>query len=462
MNNVLLSPEEQVLSTLNRDGSRHWLRPLLSKGHYWRARQAVAYFLMILFVAIPYIPINGKPAILLDITARQFTILGFTFLPTDTLLLALFMLTVFLSIFLITALVGRVWCGWACPQTVYMEYLFRPIERLFEGTKGRGGTPRQRISGWRHVAKLGVYLIISMILAHAFLAYFVGVAKLSQWVRLSPFEHPIPFMVMATTTGLMMFDFGFFREQLCLIACPYGRFQSVLLDRNSLIVAYDVKRGEPRGKKSKTQQNGDSLVGDCVDCHLCVKTCPTGIDIRDGLQMECVNCTQCIDACDAVMERVHRPKGLIRYSSQDAIDGKQPSAFRPRLIIYPLALLTVMSAFGFVLMSKQSFDVTPLRNLGSPFMQTEDGRIQNSLRFKIVNRGDETAFFQFQPLEPEIVTLDIGDQMVEVDPGKTIVQPMLVWTPKDVYRRGSREIQIRISNSRDEEKIVTCKLVGPL
>ena len=462
MSNDLLSPEEQVLSTLNRDGSRHWLRPLLSKGKFWRARQAVAYFLMIVFIAIPYIQIGGKPAILLDIPARRFTIFGFTFLPTDTLLLALFMLTVFLTIFLATALVGRVWCGWACPQTVYLEFLYRPIQRLFEGTQGRGGSPRKNVAGWRHVAKFVVYLIVSMVLAHAFLSYFVGIDRLSHWVRQSPLKHPVPFLVMVGTTGLMMFDFAFFREQLCLIACPYGRFQSVLLDRSSLIVAYDIKRGEPRGKRSKTQHNGHSQVGDCVDCHLCVRTCPTGIDIRNGLQMECVNCTQCIDACDAVMERLKRPKGLIRYSSQDTIDGKKQSFFRPRVIIYPLALIAAITGFSFVLMEKQSFDVTLLRNLGSPFIRTADGRIQNSFRFKIVNRAKKPVSFQFAPRNRDDVTLSIGDQPVVVTPGTPVMQPVLITTPSGLYRRGKLEVHIAVTSSLGEKKVITCQLLGPL
>ena len=298
MSSPILQPEEHVLSTLEADGSRRWLKPKLSKGALLLKRRILAYVLIAIFTLVPFIKIAGKPLVLLDITARRFTILGFTFLPTDTVLLAIFMVGLLLSVFLFTALFGRVWCGWACPQTVYMEFLFRPIERLFEGTVGRGGY-KKKVAPWRTALKYVVYFILCVYLANTFLAYFIGVDRLSEWVTQSPFRHPVPFAVMAFVTFAMMVDFCYFREQLCLIACPYGRFQSVLLDQNSLIVAYDKNRGEPRGKlrkKKKDQAEALPIIGDCIDCGNCVTTCPTGIDIRKGLQMECINCTQCIDA----------------------------------------------------------------------------------------------------------------------------------------------------------------------
>ncbi|WP_233148191.1 cytochrome c oxidase accessory protein CcoG [Rhodopirellula sp. MGV] len=302
-NDALLDAPDHVLSTLEKDGSRRWLRPKLAPGFWWHKRRIIAYMLMVIFVAIPHLQVNNKPLILLDIAARKFTIFGRTFLPTDTMLLALLILTVLFSIVLVTAVAGRVWCGWACPQTVYMEFLFRPIDRLFEGTKGKGGKPKKGMNGALQVARFAVYVVLCAFLAHTFLAYFVGVERLSEWVQRSPVEHPVPFFVMVFTVGLMLFDFMFFREQLCLIACPYGRFQSVMLDEQSMVVAYDHIRGEPR-KKGKHAP--DEKVGDCVDCNQCVVVCPTGIDIRKGLQMECINCTQCIDACDSVMEKVAR------------------------------------------------------------------------------------------------------------------------------------------------------------
>lgn len=456
----LLAPSEHVLSTLEKDGSRRWLFPRLTKGPWWRARQIVGYALIVLFVALPNIRINGKPAILLDVSARHFTFFGYTFLPTDTMLLALFMLSVFLTIFLLTALFGRVWCGWACPQTVYMEYVFRPVERFFDGTMGRGGKPSASTPALRRMTKYVVYFILSMGLAHTFLAYFVGVDRLSQWVRQSPIEHPIPFLVMAFTTGLMMFDFCFFREQLCLIACPYGRFQSVLLDRQSLIVGYDSSRGEPRGKVKRGGEKETSL-GDCVDCGACVRTCPTGIDIRDGLQMECINCTQCIDACDEIMVKLERPKGLIRYSCQDTIAGKPKRRFRPRLIIYPAALAIVLTIFVTALVTKKGFDVTVLRNLGSPFIVTTEGAIQNSMRLKIVNRRAEPVDFSVQVLDQPNVVTNLDGQTVHLEAGQTVTQPILFTTPFADFKEGRLLIDLEVKSTKGERRNVSWRLLGP-
>ncbi|HCS54309.1 cytochrome c oxidase accessory protein CcoG [Rubinisphaera sp.] len=460
MNDALLDADEHVLSTLDKDGTRRWLYPRVSLGRFWHARRIVGYLLIALFVALPHIRINGRPAILLNITGREFTLFGLTFLPTDTLLLALFMVSLFLTIFLLTAILGRVWCGWACPQTVYLEFVYRPIERLLMLTKGRGGVPGKNISGWRYIALYAIYLVLSMLLAHTFLAYFVGVEKLSQWIRLSPIEHPGPFLVMLVTTVMMMFDFSFFREQLCVIACPYGRFQSVLLDRSSLIVAYDRTRGEPRGKVKKSLPIVNQHLGDCVDCGLCVRTCPTGIDIRDGLQMECIHCTQCMDACDAVMEKVKRPKGLIRYSSQNAMDGESQRFLRPRVVIYPTLILILVSLLTYNIVTRKSFDVTLMRNLGSPFIMTESGEVENSLRIKLVNRLDKKDQFKINVLSPQVVQID-RTQPVVLESGATETVGVLVTIPKNIFTYGQVTADLEIVSQSGDRRVVQCKLLGP-
>jgi cytochrome c oxidase accessory protein FixG len=374
----------RVLSTLNEDGSRRWIRPKLSTGAFFRKRRVVAYLLMVVFFVIPYLWMNGRPLILLDVPHRQFTMFGYTFLPTDTLLFMLLLISIAIGIFLLTALFGRVWCGWACPQTVYMEFLFRPIERLFEGGRsGSAALDKARGLHWRRVAKHAVYLVLALFLAHTFLAYFVGIDQLVQWVRQSPFEHPTSFLIMAGTTALIFFDFAYFREQTCLVACPYGRLQSVLLDRQSVIVGYDALRGEPRTHKVKDHPAGS---GDCIDCGACVLTCPTGIDIRDGLQMECIHCTQCADACDAIMAKIDRPLGLIRYTSRDEVEGKRTGVLRPRVVLYPLALALSVGLLAFNLGTKADTDVTLLRGAGAPFTRQPDGNIVNQVRIKITNR----------------------------------------------------------------------------
>ncbi|PAY18310.1 cytochrome c oxidase accessory protein CcoG [Rhodopirellula sp. SM50] len=459
-NDALLESPQHVLSTMERDGSRRWLRPRLSTGSWWQRRRVVAYLLMVVFVLVPHLRIGGNPVILLDIAAREFTILGRTFLPTDTLLLALLMLTVFVSIVLVTAVAGRAWCGWACPQTVYMEFLFRPIDRLFEGTVGKGGKAKRSGGAALQIARFGVYVLLCGFLAHTFLAYFVRTDQLTEWVTSSPIQHPIAFAVMTATLGLMLFDFMFFREQLCLIACPYGRFQSVMLDEQSLIVAYDPVRGEPRKRGKHLPGDG---AGDCVDCNQCVVVCPTGIDIRDGLQMECVNCTQCIDACDDVMEKVGSPKGLIRYSSQDSIAGKAKKMFRARTIVYPVILLLLMSGLVFAISTKSGFDARIIRPGGAPFTVYADGTASNEFRVRLVNRTSEPQDYSLIADAEQNVTIEVLDEeKMSLEPGESVLVPVHV-TFKGSMTRGSgrKVVAATISDQSDNVREVEFSLLGP-
>lgn len=470
----LLQPEERVLSTLESDGSRRWLYPRLARGRFLTRRRIVAYLLIVIFTAIPYITINGKPAMLLDIAHRRFTFFGVTFLPTDTVLLALFMVSFLLSIFFITALFGRVWCGWACPQTVYMEYVYRPLERLFTGRSGQGGKPKQ-VAAWRTIGMYLSFLLISCYLAHTFLAYFVGVDELRIWITRSPLEHPAAFLVMFVTTGLMMFDFAFFREQTCIIACPYGRFQSVLMDRQSLIVSYDNKRGEPRGRAGSRQQAAGSQTalqpaasspqlaarGDCVDCSLCVQVCPTGIDIRDGLQIECVACAQCIDACDSVMARLSRPLGLIRYSSQSAMGGEKQRILRPRVVIYLAIVVGLLSLLGYFIATKSPLDVTVLRSLGRPFVITDSGQIENTLRVKLTNRTEKPMRLTFDAIHHANVQVRATQEVVELPGSKVWTEPLVVTAPPGAFPLGWLDVTIRITG--DDGLVIErpFRLLGP-
>lgn len=458
------------LSTLNQNGSRRWITPRPSRGRFLTARRIVAYTLILIFALLPYLTINSKPVILLDIAARRFTLFGRTFLPTDAVLLSLFMIAVFVTVFFLTSLFGRVWCGWACPQTVYMEFLFRPIERLFQGTPGRRKN-RLQSSGVGAALKFVVYLILSLFLAHTFLAYFVGVERLAQWVRQSPFEHPVPFFVMLATTALMLFDFGYFREQLCIVACPYGRFQSVMLDRNSLIVSYDHRRGEPRGKAPRqpdaislrvlgSQPAPAAQRGDCVDCRLCVATCPTGIDIRDGLQLECINCAQCIDACDAVMKRLGRPTGLIRYSSQAAMEGARPRILRPRVALYAVALSAIVSAIVYILATAAPADITVLRGLGRPFTEFSPTEIANPIRLKLLNRTDAPATYTLDAAT-DGVRIVCEEPQIRLDPGQSRTVPAMVVAPRAAFSRGAFEVQLRVSDGAGFTKTLPYRLLGP-
>ncbi len=458
----ILEAPEHVLSTLERDGSRRWLRPKLSLGKFWHRRRLVAYALVAFFVTLPHLRMGGKPIVLLDIPAREFTFFGHTFLPTDTPLLALGIIGVFLTVAFVTSLSGRLWCGWGCPQTVYMEFFFRPIDRFFEGTKGRGGQPGKSMSGPKHVARFFVYLVLSMALAHTFLAYFVGTDKLAMWLRSSPVQHPFAFLVMAGTTVAMLYDFMFFREQLCLIACPYGRFQSVMLDRQSLIVGYDVKRGEPRGKVHK-HATSTSQQGDCIDCKKCVTTCPTGIDIRNGLQMECINCTQCIDACDEVMVKIGKPTGLIRYTSQDEVAGKPRKVLRARPILYAVFLTVVIGAFLAVLSTKYSFDARMLRAAGNPYTYGQTGELRNSMRVRLVNRSNETQQYTIEAISPAGINLQILDaNKLTLESGETAIIPVLVEIPREMASGiKTTPAQFLIKDESGNERTLSYTLLGP-
>ncbi len=456
----LLDGAGHLPSTLRSDGSRRWLYPRLAAGGWWKRRRWLAYFLIVFFVALPHLRIHGKPVILLDIGARQFVIGGHTFLPSDTLLLALLMVGVFVAIGLATAFAGRVWCGWGCPQTIYMEFLFRPIDRLFQGTAGKGGRPKRLLGGAMILLRFLVYLVLCMMLAHTFLAYFVGTERLAMWIRSSPLQQPTAFGVMAATTGLMLFDFMYFREQMCLIACPYGRLQSVMLDRQSLIVAYDPGRGEPRKKGRHQPGDGD---GDCFDCNQCVVVCPTGIDIRNGLQLECVNCTQCIDACDNVMDRVRKPRGLIRYSSQDALAGKKIGLFRWRTIAYPTLLAVMAIGFLVVLSTKYAFDAKIMRSRGNPFNPVAGGNLTNHFSLRLVNRTEDPRTYHLTIAEPAEASIqaEFGGQ-IHLEINGNSLFPVVVQVPASrLIPSGRCKGRLRITDDIGNERFVTMTLLGP-
>lgn len=450
--------QSQVLSTLLGDGSRRWLSPRLSRGRFLRARCIVAYMLIGLFCALPLLTVRGKPALLIDLPRRELTVFGFTFLPTDTVLLALMLVALIVGICLATALLGRVLCGWMCPQTVYMEFVYRPLERLFDGAPGARHKAGRQTSPLRMVLKYAAYLLVSAWLAHTFVAYFVGVEALKGWIGRSPLDHPIAFSVAAIVTGLMVFDFSYFREQMCIVACPYGRFQSVMLDRESLIVSYDRRRGEPRGR---AKPGNEGPRGDCIDCGSCADTCPTGIDIRGGLQLECIACTQCIDACNAVMDRVGKPRGLIRFSSQSRMEGNPGRLLRPRVVLYPAVMLGLVAAFTVVLLRKQPADVTLLRGLGTPFTELAPGEITNQLRVKIKNRSDSDAVYRIGVADEAPARVSQAADRVEVKAGDSATTAIMITAPATAFRNGQYDIALRVSDGGAFSQDLPYRLLGP-
>ncbi|MEM1031543.1 MAG: cytochrome c oxidase accessory protein CcoG [Myxococcota bacterium] len=462
-NPPLLRPEKRVLPTLNEDGTRRWLKPKHAPGRYDRARKLVGWSLIVLFVGLPFLRVGGYPAVWLNLPARQFVMFGKVFLATDTEVLLLGMLSVFVAVFLLSALLGRVWCGWGCPQTVYMELVYRPIERFADRMTKRS---RGRRQGLATTLKYVAFLLVSMGLAHTFLAYFVSVDELAVWMLSSPFEQPVHFLIMAGTVGLMMFDFAYFREQMCTVVCPYARLQSALLDKHSLIVGFDRRRAEPRGKgAAKELKRKLPMVqrrhGDCIDCSACVAACPAGIDIRDGLQLECIACAQCVDACDNVMQRLGAPTGLIRYSSQAALeDGEETKLLRVRTVVYPLLLVGLLGGLAVAVASHGASEVEVLRGTGAPFT-VESNVVRNQVRVRVANRTDETQRYTIEVMGPEGTELIAPINPLPVAPHETESAQVFVLAPQGQFVGGDLQVKIVVSSGEFREER-PFRLLGPM
>jgi cytochrome c oxidase accessory protein FixG len=461
------TPPDRVLSTLNADGTRNWIRPRLAKGRFLTARQIVGYGLIALFVFLPRIRIGGRPAFLIDLISREVSIFGALFRPSDGFLLMFFGLAVVMTVFFVTAMYGRVWCGWGCPQTVYLEHVFRPIERWIEG--GPAGSRKLDAAGGlsgRRVLKWVVFVGLSFALSNVFLAYFVGTDRLEQWVFTSPLEHLGGFTVVAGVSGLMFFDFAYFREQACIVACPYGRLQAAMLDKQSLIVGYDSKRGEPRGKPGKKSlpvvaDDSGKPKGDCVDCGACVAVCPTGIDIRQGLQMECVGCAQCIDACEPVMAKLGKPAGLIRYTSQDELEGKPRKVLRLRTIVYPVLMALMIGLFMAGFGEHSSTEVWVERNQGANFITMPDGKIASQIILKLENKGDISRTYAVALVDAPDGTLQTPITSWQVGPHKQIVIPLFINVAPETFVHGERKVHLSVKDTVDFTKTVGVTLLGP-
>ncbi|HEU4614965.1 MAG TPA: cytochrome c oxidase accessory protein CcoG [Kofleriaceae bacterium] len=445
-------PTDRVLSTLNRDGTRRWIRPKLAHGRFLRRRRVVGYLLIALFVLLPRLRIAGRPGVLIDLGAREIDVLGAVFRPSDGFVLALLGVTIVAGVFLLTALWGRVWCGWGCPQTVYLEHVFRPIERWLEGSRG------QRASRTRKAIKWGLFAAVAFALSNVFLAYFVGTDRLERWVFESPLQHPGGFALVVSVAALMLLDFGWFREQMCIVACPYGRLQSVLLDRQSLIIGYDTGRGEPRSKPKKKLLPVVAS-GDCVDCAACVAVCPTGIDIRDGLQMECIGCAQCIDACDTVMTKLGRDRGLIRYTSQDELAGKPARVLRARTIAYPLLFVIASGLLAWTVRGRTGSEFAIEREEGPSFVELPDGKVSAQVRLRIENDTDAPRRYMLA-LAGAGATLR-SQALYEVKPHKSLDVPLFVDVPRTSFVHGKRQVYLQIHDSNGAERTMPVTLLGP-
>ena len=437
-------PNRDSVTTIRDDGSRPFLFPADTHGRFTLARRVSSLLLIAFYLSLPWIQVGGYPAVFLDVAQRRFHLFGLVLAAQDLWLMFFVITGLGFSLFFVTALFGRIWCGWACPHTVFLDHVYRRIERGIDGDavqrRQLDAAPLTGGKLFKRILKHALYVLVSAVIAHLFLAYFVSLPEVWLMVSAAPAEHWSAFAFMAVFTGVLYFNFGWFREQLCIVICPYGRLQSALIDDNSLVIGYDAKRGEPRGKP------GTEGAGDCVACNRCVQVCPTGIDIRQGLQMECVGCTACIDACDDVMTRLHRPRGLIRYDSQTAFSGNRTRWVRPRTILYGLLLLIGAAVAAWALSTVRPASLGVTRITGAPYIVSADF-VRNQFLVRLVNKRNEPVQFLLRLERAPTGLRQTGlREPVTVTALGEVVQPLVLQQPRADYR-GPFLFTVRIQNS---------------
>ncbi|MFN3760954.1 MAG: cytochrome c oxidase accessory protein CcoG [Algoriphagus aquaeductus] len=426
------------LASVREDGKRIWVYPKKVKGFFYRYRTYFSWILLVILFVGPFIKIDGRPYMLFNIFERKFIIFGAAFWPQDTHLLIFLLLIFFVFIILFTVVFGRVWCGWACPQTLFMEMVFRKIEYAIEGDANQqralneGPWTGQKI--WKKSLKLSVFAFFSLLIGHLVMAYLIGIDQVKEIVTQPPTENMAGFIGLVAFSGIFMFVFAWFREQACIVVCPYGRLQGVLLDDNSINVMYDYVRGEPRAPIRKNQVDA-APKGDCVDCGLCVQVCPTGIDIRNGTQMECVNCTACIDACDEVMLKVERPTGLIRYASENSIKEGFQKLFTGRVKGYTVVLLVLVAAFVTLIATRSDLEATITRFPGMTYQARPDGKVSNLYNITLINKT-------FEPQSVEIASLIDGIEVEIVGDTNWVLEPQTKFEGRFFLVQEQEEVKI--------------------
>ena len=442
------------ISTVDEEGKRNWIYPKKPSGKLYNVRTWVSYLLLILLFSGPFLRINGKPFLLINILERKFIIFGQVFWPQDFYIFVLVMLAGMVFVVLFTVIFGRLFCGWVCPQTIFMEMVFRKIEYWIEGdfrqqkklNKQKWDSEKIRKKGLKH----SIFFLISFLISNIFLAYIIGSDELLAIITDSPSEHIKGLISILIFTGVFYWVFSWFREQVCLIACPYGRLQGVMLDKNSIVVAYDYIRGETRGKFKKGEDREQSKKGDCIDCHQCVDVCPTGIDIRNGTQLECVNCTACIDACDQIMEKINLPKGLIRYDSEEGITKQKKKVFSTRTIAYSVVLALIVVAISILLAFRTDVDATILKTTGQEYQKRENGMVSNLYNYKIINKTFEDINAEIRLIDKNGTVELIGNKAMVI-PSEGIAEGtfFLVLNMSDLEERKSK-LKIGIYDKKGE------------
>lgn len=450
------------LATVDETGKRIWLYPKEPKGRYTRARSIIAYVLIALLLAMPWVKFQGHPIFLFNIFEREFILFGVPFFPQDFHIFAIGLITLFVFIMLFTAVYGRVWCGWTCPQTIFMEMVFRRLEYWIEGTPVQ--QKRLTEGPWngekirKKVSKHGLYVLFSLIISHSVMAYIVGTDSMFNIISQGPQAHLPGFIGLMAFTGAFYYVFAKLREQVCTVICPYGRLQGVLLGKDSMVVAYDHVRGEPRGKKPK---EGQEALGDCIDCTACVRVCPTGIDIRNGTQLECVNCTACMDACDDIMDKLDRERGLIRITSQENIENKRKFRFTPRMAAYSVVLTILLGIMVTLLATRNDVEAHLNRVQGQLYTKMEDGEtIRNLFKVNLLNKTYEDMKVDLKVAEQGGQISVVGD-FPKLKSGETAEAIVFIDMPKDQLKGMKTRIELEVYSKGELIETTSTNFMGP-
>ncbi|HWC51945.1 MAG TPA: cytochrome c oxidase accessory protein CcoG [Chitinophagaceae bacterium] len=451
------------VATISKQGSRNFIFPKKPKGRLYNLRTIASIFYLIVFFTLPFLKIEDEPLFMFNVLQRKFIFFGQVFWPQDFFIFALGLLTFMVFIILFTVVFGRVFCGWACPQTIFMEMVFRKIEYWLDGDYNKQRKlkemPWNAYKIRKRLTKMAVFYFISFIIANFFLAYIIGMDEVLAMVREGIAANLGTFISLLGFTTVFFFVYYWFREQVCIVVCPYGRLQGVLLDKKSIVVAYDYVRGEPRGKIKK-EKEGKWDTGDCVDCAACVRVCPTGIDIRNGTQLECINCTACIDACDDIMEKVNRPRGLIRFESEENIAHSKKTKFNWRIAAYSFVLMLLTGALVVMLITREDVDARILRTAGQMYQSLPDGRVANLYNLKLANktRKDIPVSLKLENMKGEI---EVVAKDLTVPKESYFQSPFIVKIDRQLIVQRKTPITLGIYEGDKKIKTISTTFLGP-
>ncbi|WP_413668298.1 cytochrome c oxidase accessory protein CcoG [Mucilaginibacter sp. Mucisp86] len=445
-------------------GKRQWMYPLVRKGRFYKWRSWLSYFYLLFFFSGPFLRINGRPLLLLNVIDRQFVLLGQVFWPQDIFLFVLASLVFLVCVVIFTIAFGRIFCGWICPQTIFMEMVFRKVEIWIEGDAPK----RKKLdaAGWnkekiiKKVSKHVIFILISFLIANTFLAYIIGSESLISIITEPVTAHWVGFISIWVFTAVFYLVYSRVRELVCILICPYGRLQSVLIDQHTLVVAYDEVRGEPRGRLSR-EADPFNLKGDCVDCNLCVAVCPTGIDIRKGTQIECINCTACIDACNQVMDKIHKPRNLIGYFSENMIRLKEKPTFTGRMMAYTAVITVLIAVLSYFILSRTDMDLTVMRSAGMLYQQQPNGYISNIYNAEIINKTDKEKTVTILADDPSVKIKYIQAPDV-IGKGATEKVVFFIMLPASHIHAAKTKIRLKLVVSCQVIQTVSTNFIGPV